>query len=97
MRAGGGACATRSRRSRRSAAAFAQSPLPEAPGDPPPALAACEHVFASGGEPLPRSAGPSYVFLSDTAFACGVAMVVPGSDAIAVLRDANPGNWLPIE
>jgi RimJ/RimL family protein N-acetyltransferase len=75
-------------------AAFDRAPR-TIPTEAPPALALCERIL--GDTSLERTAGPIYLIPPDTQFAS--ALDIERSDASRgdALRQANPGNWHPVE
>ena len=79
------------------AAEFDRSPQPSSPGEPPPALAACERILGRVNGELAHASGPSYVFPDDTEFVVGTSIARSDGADTEALRGANPGNWHPIE
>jgi hypothetical protein len=79
------------------ATTFDSAPASLIPAQPPPALEPCRRVLDSEGRALPCTAGPS--FLIEAAPQPGSGLHIERSDAAAVdaLRNANPGNWHPVE
>jgi GNAT superfamily N-acetyltransferase len=63
----------------------------------PPALERCRPILARGGRALERNGGPSYVFPGDTRFASDARVERSDASTGEALRDANPGNWHPVE
>ena len=49
--------------------------------DPPPALALCEQLLASGDGAIQRAAGPSYLIAPDTRFDAGWPSSAPAARA----------------
>ncbi len=79
------------------AATFDPAPAWMVPAQPPPALEVCRRLLDGGGRALPCSGGPS--FLIEAAPQLGSGLRIERSDASTedVLRNANPGNWHPVE
>jgi len=67
------------------------------PGEPPAALAPCARLLDTAGRSLRRAAGPSFLITPDTRFASDLHIERSDASNTAALRDANPGNWLPVE
>ncbi|HEY0985774.1 MAG TPA: GNAT family N-acetyltransferase [Kofleriaceae bacterium] len=63
----------------------------------PPALERCRPILERDGRALVTSGGPSYVFPDDTRFASDVRVERSDAPTAEALRDANPGNWHPVE
>jgi hypothetical protein len=70
-------------------AAFERAPRTARPDEPPPVLEHCAQILG----PLERAAGPSYLIGPDTRSASAVHLEPDAGR----LRDANPGNWHPVE
>lgn len=81
---------------RELAAAFERASPAARPSEPPPVLDHCARILDTGGG-LQRTAGPSYVFPPDARFASSVAVERSDGSSVAHLRNANPGNWHPVE
>lgn len=79
------------------AAEFDRAPRPSSPSEPPPALAVCERILGRVDGELTRTSGPSYVIPDDTEFAVDTTIARSDEADTEALRDANPGNWHPIE
>jgi hypothetical protein len=79
------------------AATFDRAPASLAPAQTPPALDPCRRLLDGGGRALTYSAGPS--FLIEAAPPPGSGLRIERSDTPKgdVLRNANPGNWHPVE
>lgn len=78
-------------------ARFDGAPRSLVPAQPPPVLALCQQVLEGGGGPLSCRAGPS--FLIEATRPLGRGLHIARSDAPSRdwLRNANPGNWHPVE
>ena len=63
----------------------------------PPALERCRPILERDGRAMERSGGPSYVFPDGTSFASAVHVERSDTSPRQTLRDANPGNWHPVE
>jgi hypothetical protein len=79
------------------AAAFEQVAPPADPGEPPPALDACERILTSAGGAVQRAGGPSYVIPPEVQLDGDVAIERSDGGGADRLRGANPGNWHPVE
>jgi hypothetical protein len=78
------------------AAAFAATAPGLDPAEPPPVLDHCRRIL----EPrraIDEHAGPSFVFSDATPSSTGVHVQRCDQPRREALRDANPGNWLPVE
>jgi hypothetical protein len=67
------------------------------PGEPPPALERCRRLLERGSRSLQCKAGPSFLFPEDTAFSSEAHIQRSGGGNHETLRNANPGNWHPVE
>jgi hypothetical protein len=78
------------------AAGFAAMGPARDPAEPPPALELCARILERG-RAIERSAGPSFVFPDAAPSSTGIDVERSDGPRREALRDANPGNWLPIE
>jgi hypothetical protein len=78
-------------------AAFEGAGRSRDPGEPPPALERCRELLERDGRALRRKAGPSFVFPDDVRHGAQVPIERSDTSDTAPLRDANPGNWHPVE
>jgi hypothetical protein len=78
------------------AAVLEQAPPPHDPSRPPIALDSCRRLLQTGGRSVSLKGGPSYLIEQlpppDPSFRIERSDTPP-----ATLRDANPGNWEPVE
>jgi RimJ/RimL family protein N-acetyltransferase len=79
------------------AAAFEHSPA--ATQAAPPALETCRALLAAGGAPLPLRTSMNYLVEDEIAVLPRIEAHIVRSDApqTNALRNANPGNWEPVE
>jgi hypothetical protein len=66
-------------------------------GTAPPALERCRPILERDGRALERSGGPSYVFSDGVRSASEARIERSDASTGEALRDANPGNWHPVE
>lgn len=78
------------------AEAFAAAGPARDPAEPPPALDLCRRILETG-RAIEPSAGPSFVFSDVVPSSTGIDVERSDGPRREALRDANPGNWLPIE
>jgi hypothetical protein len=78
-------------------AAFAAAGPARDPAEPPPALDHCRRILEAGPAVLEQHAGPSFVFSGSVPSTPGVCIERSDQPLRAALRNANPGNWLPVE
>jgi hypothetical protein len=79
------------------AATFDRAPPSPDPSQPPPLLELCRRALETGGPSLPRSAGPSFLIEDGTHFSSQVHIERSDTSSRNALRNANPGNWHPVE
>jgi hypothetical protein len=79
------------------AATFEDAPPSSHPSEPPPALERCARLLDAGDRCLQRTAGPSFLIPPDAYFASGARLERSDASNGAALRNANPGNWHPVE
>jgi hypothetical protein len=78
-------------------AVFERSSPPTDPTEPPPALELCEKIVGAVDDALERTAGPHYLVPDDLRFDSPIAIARSDGSSVDRLRNANPGNWHPVE
>jgi hypothetical protein len=78
-------------------AAFEAAAPTRDPAQPPPALEPCRKLLEAGGRPLSVRVGPSFLIPHDVRFPSQLPIVRSDVPLPSGLRDANPGNWPPVE
>jgi hypothetical protein len=78
------------------AMAFAATAPVRDPAEPPAALDRCRRILEAG-RAIEQHAGPRFVFSDAAPSSTGVHVERCDHPRRDALRDANPGNWLPVE
>lgn len=73
------------------------APPSKDPSSPPLAMEACERILSTVLGQIQVHAGPYYLIEADVRFSSGAKIQRSDATPGHSLRDANPGNWHPIE
>jgi hypothetical protein len=65
--------------------------------EPPPVLEVCRRVLESRGRSVHCTGGPSFLIEQGTRFGSGIHIERSDTSSAVALRNANPGNWHPVE
>ncbi len=78
-------------------AVWSGAPAASDPTAVPPAIAACERLLLAEGWDVQRDANVVYLIGPEARFGSGEAIERSDRPAPEWMRDANPGNWEPVE